>query len=241
MTWRGLLEATATGNELDCVDAVVDDALPDDLLNITVTEPVGWPVVTTQLLGIEFGDDKWAHELWRCLSAESAAAAYLSVFSHEIQLLGYSIGPDDQDCFAQAASEPRFSEAALRILTTETGFPDGDLGGFMDELDGLAAELVIRCTSVVEQMLYQGVADELGGELTDDEIGCVVEAVLDEAHRLDIDLGLLCPEPPHSCGLRADGVVTCWGDTAAASVETPPFHGIFASRPTLGCPTQKQL
>ena len=192
MTWRQLLASIANASEMACIDDALGDELPGELLDITVIEPIGWPVVGSEFLGIEVGDDKWPHEMWRCLSSEAATAVYLSVFAQEKQLWAYPIGAGEMECIARLSEDTGLSTAVQATLTAEKSFEDGQLGSFMDEAGELAADLVFGCIpSLVEEALAVGLADALGDSLSEAEIDCIVAAAVDGANEAGLDIGSL--------------------------------------------------
>lgn len=191
LTWQQLLDEIADEDELACIDDLLRDELPADLLDITVTEPVGWPTVTTELIGIDIGDDQWPHELWRCLSPKTAAAAHLSVFAHEQQLArGFDIDAQSTACIAALPDHSDYADTAARVLRSEASFPEGDdVAAFMKDLDDFAAELILPCIPVlVEDVLAVGLAEALGDNLSFDELDCLVDVALDEARSSDVEL-----------------------------------------------------
>lgn len=147
-TWYQLLSAVSSDSEMACIDDLLGDELPQDLLSITVIEPVGWPIVTTELLGIDVGDDRWPHELWQCSAPETATAAYFSVFVHTFGLVvadGEALEPEIEECLVDTARERELVQTAARVLASEQTFEDGDLGGFMDPIHERAWELMDAC------------------------------------------------------------------------------------------------
>ena len=147
-TWRQLLDEIAAESELACIDQRLGDELPAELLDIAVVEPVGWPIITTELIGIDIGDGRWPHEMWRCMSADTTAAVYVSVFAHEF---GFAVADEGalsaeiEECVAGASRERELVQSAARVLGSEQSFGSVDLAGFMEELDLLALDLIEAC------------------------------------------------------------------------------------------------
>lgn len=149
-TWHQLISTVSSAREMACIEGELGDALPADLLGITVIDPVRWPVVGEELLGIGVGDDRWPHELWQCLAPETAAAVYLSVFAHEFGFAiadGGALAPEIEECLASAARERELVQVAAAVLNSEQSFENADLAGFMDELDLLALEFIEECVA----------------------------------------------------------------------------------------------
>ena len=123
MTWQQLIDSIADDGELACIDNLLGDELPDDLLDITVTEPVGWPVITSEMLGIEIGDDQWPHELWRCMSPQTTAAVYLSV---DFVALASAAELSDTaaDCIERLPADADFAAAVAQRLSEEAELSD---------------------------------------------------------------------------------------------------------------------
>jgi len=194
MTWQQMIDEIADEDELACIDGLLGDELPEDLLDITVTEPVGWPIVTTELIGIEIGDDQWPHELWRCMSAETAAAVYLSVFAQEEHLArDFDIDAQSAACLSALPGASDFANTAAQVLGSEASFSDGEpFAGFLESLDEVAASLAFPCIpAIAEYALGQGLGEALGNTLTEDELACLTDAAVDEARRSGVDLGKL--------------------------------------------------
>lgn len=188
MTWRQLLEAVAGEGELECVDGMLGGELPEGLLEITVIDPVGWPVVITELVGVEVGDDRWPHELWRCLTPRTAAAVHLSVFAQEQGLAEFDLGPDGEACISDLPQNRDFSLTAAQILGSEASFEDGDLAEFMDELDDLAADLVFPCIpALVQEAIVAGIDDFFEGTLSAEQLDCMTSAALEASDREGLD------------------------------------------------------
>ena len=199
-TWRQLIEAIADENEMGCIRDVLDDELLEDLLDITVTEPVGWPVVGSEFFGIGVGSDRWPHELWRCMSPRSATAVYLSVFAQEEGLSEYGLDADATNCISGLTRHRGLSQTAAQLLGSEATFEGGDFAGFMDALDEQAAELVIPCVpALAEAVIGAAIQGFFKDALSDDELDCVVAAALEEARRNDVDLDAVIAE------MAADG------------------------------------
>lgn len=111
---------------MTCIDGALGDALSAELLDVTVIDPVGWPVVTTELFGIDIGDDRWPHELWQCLAAETSTAAYLSVFAHAYGFADRAeLEPEIEACFVHKSSGPGLTQAVARVLGSEQTFDGG--------------------------------------------------------------------------------------------------------------------
>ena len=84
-TWADLLDAIADDGELACIDDALGDELSEELLGITVTDPVGWPILTLELFTIDIGEDRWPHELWRCVTPETSTAVFVSVLLEQLR------------------------------------------------------------------------------------------------------------------------------------------------------------
>lgn len=145
MTWQQLLDEIAADSELDCIADQIGDGLPGELLDFAVSGPagVGWPVITTELVGIEVGDDRWPHELWRCMSPQTAAAVYLTV-----DLAALALGADLSDantgCIEGLPSDATFAADIAERLSGETSGEDA-LSALVERLSERAATEIERC------------------------------------------------------------------------------------------------
>lgn len=204
MTWQELINEIASEDELDCLDDLLGDELPDELADLSVVGvdylTVSWPLITTELIGIEIGDNRWPHELWHCMSPPTAAAIHLSVFVQELNAFlqeqqltqVFAIDTDSAACIAALPQNDDFATTAAHVLGGEASFDDDDISEFMEELDNLAIELIVPCIpDFVEQALAQALRAALGDAVTDDELDCITDAAITEARSTGVDLSEL--------------------------------------------------
>ena len=196
MTWRQLIEAIAAKSETACIDDALGDELPDDLLDdmldFTLFAPVGWPTVGPESSGRGADDERWPHEMWRCMAPETATAVYLSAYIRTEGLLTGIYGPADTDCISGLAHHQDLSETAARVLTREAALDDIELAEFLGELDERTTDLVVWC---FPQLAEAGIAIAISDiyeslfeyTLSQQELDCMVDAAFEEARRTDFD------------------------------------------------------
>ncbi|WP_420624199.1 trypsin-like peptidase domain-containing protein [Candidatus Poriferisodalis sp.] len=135
MTWQELIDVTADDAELACIDDALGDELREELLGLTASDGEGWPVITSKLLGISVGDDRWPHELWRCMAPETAAAVYVSVTLEELREV-VAIASGYEECVERLPGDAELAASISERLSSEYSIPDNeDLSDFLGELD----------------------------------------------------------------------------------------------------------
>lgn len=195
MTWRSLVDSIAGEDELECIDGVLGDELPSELLNGPVIDPGGWPqwpVWGKEVLTVDLGADRWPHDLWRCMSPPSATAVYLSVYMQETYAAGLlqrdEIGIDDGECISKLPEDRTLSQSAERVLGSEQSFDTTGLAEFLAELDELTESRLFWCLSDSMTWSFAYVIDEFfDGELSTSELDCMTQAAVDALREANFD------------------------------------------------------
>ena len=194
-TWRSLVESILDKDELACIDDALGDELPSELLNGPVIDPGGWPqwpVWGKEVLTVDISADRWPHDLWHCMSPQSATAVYLSVYMQETYAAGLlqhdDISVEDGECISKLPEDRTLSQPAERVLGTEQSFDTTGLAEFLAELDELTESRLFWCLSDSMTWSFAYVIDEFfDGELSTSELDCMTQAAVDAMREADID------------------------------------------------------
>ena len=194
MTWRQLIDAIADDGELACIDDSLGDDLPEELLGITVTDPIGWPIVTRELFTIDIGDDRWPHELWRCLAPETAAAVYISIRVEEARIEGFDITARDEACLVRLPADAEIANAVTARLSNEHSLSETEgLSGFFATLDDeVVLPRLLPCISDAVSITLDSMLIALYGDAFDEgKLACARNEIMDDVSRGAFDLAPL--------------------------------------------------
>lgn len=216
MTWQQMIDAIAGDSELSCIDDLLGDQLPGELLDITVrapaastsaraswragygelveafditeTEPVGWPVVKLEPFDVEAGD-RWPHELWQCLAPATAAVVYSSVVFAEIASMVESYDAD-VDCIERVGADADLAAAVAQRLSREKELGDDAFGLWMFPLFLDFAASIDSCIDTYDD-------DETGPENGVAEATGICDPAQDTASTADEIYAAVAPSIPY--------------------------------------------
>ena len=129
-TWGYMLDSIASSDEMRCVEQIphVDALLKLEISDGSIQGTI-WPIWVSTLLTIEIGDERWPHELWRCLSPQTTGAVFVTTSLEEMRLANMSLTPSLFGCVMRLHENPGFAQDVSTYFQQPHTFSNADSVG----------------------------------------------------------------------------------------------------------------